>query len=47
MGFVEVGVVVGVMFVVDGCGVKVDGYDGGYYFGLCLFDNVKFGMLIY
>ncbi|WP_350669679.1 aldehyde dehydrogenase family protein, partial [Pseudoalteromonas sp. 43-MNA-CIBAN-0464] len=46
-GFVEAGVAAGATLVVDGRGVKVDGHDGGYYLGPCLFDNVKPGMPIY
>ncbi|CAB3970615.1 MULTISPECIES: CoA-acylating methylmalonate-semialdehyde dehydrogenase [Burkholderia] len=46
-GFVEAGVAAGATLVVDGRSVKVDGHDGGYYLGPCLFDNVKPGMPIY
>jgi malonate-semialdehyde dehydrogenase (acetylating)/methylmalonate-semialdehyde dehydrogenase len=46
-GFVEAGVAAGATLVVDGRGVKVEGHDGGYYLGPCLFDNVRPGMPIY
>jgi malonate-semialdehyde dehydrogenase (acetylating)/methylmalonate-semialdehyde dehydrogenase len=46
-GFVDAGVAAGATLVVDGRGVKVDGHDGGYYLGPCLFDHVKPGMPIY
>jgi len=45
--FVDAGVDAGATLVVDGRGVKVEGYDGGYYLGPCLFDHVKPGMTIY
>ncbi|MGH8786167.1 MAG: CoA-acylating methylmalonate-semialdehyde dehydrogenase [Cupriavidus necator] len=45
--FVDAGVAAGARLVVDGRGVKVDGHDGGYYLGPCLFDGVKPGMTIY
>jgi malonate-semialdehyde dehydrogenase (acetylating)/methylmalonate-semialdehyde dehydrogenase len=45
--FVDAGVAEGAKLVVDGRGVKVDGHDGGYYLGPCLFDGVKPGMKIY
>ncbi len=46
-GFVEAGIAAGATLVVDGRGVKVDGHEGGYYLGPCLFDHVKPGMPIY
>jgi malonate-semialdehyde dehydrogenase (acetylating)/methylmalonate-semialdehyde dehydrogenase len=46
-GFVDAGVAAGATLVVDGRGVKVDGHDGGYFLGPCLFDHVKPGMPIY
>ncbi len=46
-GFVEAGIAAGAPHVVDGRGVKVDGHEGGYYLGPCLFDHVKPGMPIY
>jgi malonate-semialdehyde dehydrogenase (acetylating)/methylmalonate-semialdehyde dehydrogenase len=45
--FVDAGVKAGAKLVVDGRGVKVEGHDGGYYLGPCLFDGVKPGMTIY
>ncbi|MDQ0012684.1 malonate-semialdehyde dehydrogenase (acetylating)/methylmalonate-semialdehyde dehydrogenase [Variovorax boronicumulans] len=45
--FVDAGVAAGARLVVDGRGVKVEGHDGGYYLGPCLFDGVKPGMTIY
>ena len=45
--FVDAGVAAGAKLVVDGRGVKVEGHDGGYYLGPCLFDGVKPGMTIY
>ncbi|MGJ7607043.1 CoA-acylating methylmalonate-semialdehyde dehydrogenase [Variovorax sp. LT1R20] len=45
--FVDAGVEAGARLVVDGRGVKVEGHDGGYYLGPCLFDGVKPGMTIY
>ncbi|MDQ0032425.1 malonate-semialdehyde dehydrogenase (acetylating)/methylmalonate-semialdehyde dehydrogenase [Variovorax boronicumulans] len=45
--FVDAGVEAGAKLVVDGRGVKVEGHDGGYYLGPCLFDDVKPGMTIY
>ncbi|MDQ0069218.1 malonate-semialdehyde dehydrogenase (acetylating)/methylmalonate-semialdehyde dehydrogenase [Variovorax boronicumulans] len=45
--FVDAGVTAGAKLVVDGRGVKVEGHDGGYYLGPCLFDSVKPGMTIY
>ncbi|MDP9893161.1 malonate-semialdehyde dehydrogenase (acetylating)/methylmalonate-semialdehyde dehydrogenase [Variovorax boronicumulans] len=45
--FVDAGVEAGAKLVVDGRGVKVEGHDGGYYLGPCLFDGVKPGMTIY
>jgi malonate-semialdehyde dehydrogenase (acetylating)/methylmalonate-semialdehyde dehydrogenase len=46
-GFVDGGVAEGAELVVDGRGVKIDGHEGGYYLGPCLFDHVKPGMTIY
>ncbi len=45
--FVDAGVAAGAKLVVDGRGVKVEGHEGGYYLGACLFDDVKPGMSIY
>ncbi|MDD5333518.1 MAG: CoA-acylating methylmalonate-semialdehyde dehydrogenase [Rhodoferax sp.] len=46
-GFVDQGVAEGATLVVDGRGVKVNGAEGGYFLGACLFDHVKPGMKIY
>ena len=45
--FVDQGVTEGATLVVDGRGVKVKGYEDGYFLGACLFDHVKPGMKIY
>lgn len=46
-GYVDQGVAEGATLVVDGRGVKVPGYEGGYYLGPCLFDHVQPHMCIY
>jgi len=46
-GYVDQGVKEGATLVVDGRGVKVEGYEDGYFLGACLFDNVKPGMVTY
>ncbi|WP_296494199.1 CoA-acylating methylmalonate-semialdehyde dehydrogenase [Rhodoferax sp.] len=46
-GYVDQGVKEGATLVVDGRGVSVPGYEGGYFLGACLFDNVKPGMVTY
>ncbi len=46
-GFVDQGVAEGATLVVDGRRVKVNGAEGGYFLGACLFDHVKPGMKIY
>jgi malonate-semialdehyde dehydrogenase (acetylating)/methylmalonate-semialdehyde dehydrogenase len=45
--YVEQGVSDGADLVVDGRGVSVDGHEGGYYLGPCLFDKAKSDMSIY
>jgi len=45
--FIEAGVKAGAKVVVDGRDVQVEGHEGGYYLGPCLFDQVKPGMSIY
>jgi len=45
--FVDAGVAAGAKLVVDGRGIQVEGHEGGYYLGACLFDHVKPGMTIY
>ena len=47
LGYVNQGVAEGATLVVDGRGMKVPGYEGGYFMGPCLFDHVKPGMTIY
>jgi malonate-semialdehyde dehydrogenase (acetylating) / methylmalonate-semialdehyde dehydrogenase len=46
-GYVDTGESEGAKLVVDGRGVKVQGHDGGYFLGPCLFDNVTRDMTIY
>ena len=46
-GYVDAGVTEGAELVVDGRGLTVDGYEGGYWLGPCLFDNVTPTMSIY
>ncbi len=46
-GYVDLGVKEGAKLVVDGRNLKLQGYEGGYYIGGCLFDNVKKDMRIY
>ena len=45
--YVDQGVAEGASLVVDGRGLKVPGYENGYFLGPCLFDHVKPGMVIY
>lgn len=45
--YVDQGVKEGATLVVDGRGVTVPGFEGGYFLGACLFDNVKPGMVTY
>jgi malonate-semialdehyde dehydrogenase (acetylating)/methylmalonate-semialdehyde dehydrogenase len=45
--YVDVGVAEGAKLVVDGRGLKLQGYENGYYMGGCLFDDVGPGMRIY
>ena len=46
-GYVDSGVEQGAKLVVDGRGLKVPGFENGFYIGPCLFDNVKPAMKIY
>ena len=46
-GYVDLGIKEGADLVVDGRDIKLQGYEGGYYIGGCLFDNVKKDMRIY
>ncbi|HXW20974.1 MAG TPA: CoA-acylating methylmalonate-semialdehyde dehydrogenase [Roseiarcus sp.] len=45
--YVEVGVKEGAKLVVDGRSFKMQGYEGGFYMGGCLFDGVTRDMRIY
>ncbi len=44
--WIEKGVEEGAQLVVDGRGLKVPGYEGGFYLGPTLFDHVKRGMSV-
>lgn len=46
-GYLEQGLAEGAELVVDGRGIQVAGYEGGYFLGGCLFDRVTPGMRIY
>ncbi|AKV02286.1 Methylmalonate-semialdehyde dehydrogenase [Labilithrix luteola] len=46
-GYVDQGVKEGATLVVDGRGLKVAGYENGFFLGACLFDHVKPEMVIY
>src|SRR3546814_13498339 len=46
-GYVDHGIGEGAKLVVDGRGLKLQGYEDGYFMGGCLFDNVKPSMKIY
>jgi len=43
---IETGVKEGASLVLDGRGVKVEGFPGGFYIGPCVFDEVRPGMKI-
>ncbi|HEX3953111.1 MAG TPA: CoA-acylating methylmalonate-semialdehyde dehydrogenase [Stellaceae bacterium] len=45
--YVDVGVEEGAKLVVDGRGLKLQGYEDGFFIGGCLFDDVKPEMRIY
>src|SRR5262245_63289208 len=47
MGYVEQGVKEGAKLVVDGRGLKLQGYENGNFMGGCMFDNVTHNMKIY
>jgi malonate-semialdehyde dehydrogenase (acetylating)/methylmalonate-semialdehyde dehydrogenase len=47
VGYIDKGVEQGATLVVDGRGFKLQGYEGGYYVGGTLFDNVTADMTIY
>jgi len=46
-GYVDLGVREGANLVVDGRGLKLQGYENGFFLGGCLFDNVTTSMRIY
>ena len=46
-GYVDTGVAEGAKLVVDGRGLKLQGYEDGYFIGGCLFDDVTPEMKIY
>jgi malonate-semialdehyde dehydrogenase (acetylating) / methylmalonate-semialdehyde dehydrogenase len=46
-GYVDLGVKEGATLVVDGRGLKLQGYENGHFLGGCLFDNVTPQMRIY
>ena len=46
-GYVDDGVKAGAKLVVDGRGMKLQGYENGFFLGGCLFDEVKPDMRIY
>ena len=46
-GYVDTGVKEGADLVVDGRGLKLQGYENGFFLGGCLFDNVTADMRIY
>ncbi|MSO92632.1 MAG: CoA-acylating methylmalonate-semialdehyde dehydrogenase [Rhodospirillales bacterium] len=47
LGYIDKGVAEGAELVVDGRGVKLQGYEKGFYVGGCLFDRVEPRMSIY
>ncbi|MBK8906552.1 MAG: CoA-acylating methylmalonate-semialdehyde dehydrogenase [Rhodospirillales bacterium] len=46
-GYVDLGVDEGAELVVDGRGLRLQGYEDGFFFGGCLFDRVETAMRIY
>jgi malonate-semialdehyde dehydrogenase (acetylating)/methylmalonate-semialdehyde dehydrogenase len=46
-GLVDAGVEEGAELVVDGRDLVVEGHEGGYFLGPCVFDHVKPGMRVY
>jgi malonate-semialdehyde dehydrogenase (acetylating)/methylmalonate-semialdehyde dehydrogenase len=46
-GLVDAGVEEGAELTVDGRGLTVEGHEGGYFLGPCVFDNVEPGMKVY
>ncbi|MCW5698663.1 MAG: CoA-acylating methylmalonate-semialdehyde dehydrogenase [Rhodospirillales bacterium] len=47
VGYVEMGIREGAELVVDGRGLSLQGYEGGFFLGGCLFDHVRPDMRIY
>src|SRR5262245_11578594 len=47
LSYIEAGVKEGAKLVVDGRGIKLQGYENGYFLGPTLFDRVTEGMSIY
>ena len=47
LGYIDTGVKEGAELVVDGRGIKLQGYENGYFVGPTLFDRVKEDMKIY
>jgi len=45
--YVESGVAEGAELLIDGRGLKIDGFEGGFFLGPCLFDHVQRDMRIY
>ena len=45
--YVDLGIKEGAKLVVDGRGLKLQGYENGFFLGGCLFDEVKPEMRIY
>jgi malonate-semialdehyde dehydrogenase (acetylating) / methylmalonate-semialdehyde dehydrogenase len=45
--YVDLGVKEGAKLLVDGCSLKLQGYENGFFLGGCLFDEVKPSMRIY
>ncbi|MGH7047271.1 MAG: CoA-acylating methylmalonate-semialdehyde dehydrogenase [Stellaceae bacterium] len=45
--YVDLGIAEGAKLAVDGRGLKLQGYENGFFFGGCLFDDVKPEMRIY
>jgi malonate-semialdehyde dehydrogenase (acetylating)/methylmalonate-semialdehyde dehydrogenase len=46
-GYIETGIAEGAELVVDGRGLSLQGYEGGFFIGGCLFDRVEPRMKIY
>jgi malonate-semialdehyde dehydrogenase (acetylating)/methylmalonate-semialdehyde dehydrogenase len=44
---IQNGIDEGATLILDGRGIKVDGYEKGYFLGPCLFENARPGMKIY